>query len=506
MRSCCAVILFTSLLMLGCATSSPLNSQSGAINQVGSTIPNIARSSREAVETEPERLPLEVAQVTFLQDAEDEENPKLNVEISDAEKSDNPKLDQLDTDSDDEAATRGTVDFGEQLTSQFQSSLSLESIESAALNANPAIAELTAQLESLRGKHTQSGLPPNPIVGVRGNDIFEESTLGRYGVFFGREVIRGNKLQYAQSVVCAEMQVLQQQLTTMQVRLLTDVHQRYYDVLVAQEKVVLADKLVEISDNAVEVSERLFEAEEVARTAVLQAKLEQQNAKVIQLRASNEQLAARRKLAALIGEPDLPATHVSGSARKMIELDDFEFWYDELVANSPEIAALFSDVERARRELDRQRVEPIANMTWQTTLDYDTVSDNIIGGFQVGWQIPTLNKNQGAIYEAQYNVVAAERKAEKKALDLRQRLALAYELYLDAKLQIDAYDAEIIPSAQETLELFLEGYKQGETDVLQLLTVQRTYFQTNLAYLESLRQMWRQSVEVRGMLLKGSLD
>ena len=120
--------------------------------------------------------------------------------------------------------------------------------------------------------------------------------------------------------------------------------------------------------------------------------------------------------------------------------------------------------------------------------------------------IPTLNRNQGAIHQARHQIVAAERRAEKKALNLRQRLAAAYEDYLDAKLQIDAYDTDIIPKAKETLELVTKGYQQGETDFLQLLTAQRTYSQINLTYLARLQQLWRQNVEIKGMLLSGSLE
>jgi cobalt-zinc-cadmium efflux system outer membrane protein len=120
--------------------------------------------------------------------------------------------------------------------------------------------------------------------------------------------------------------------------------------------------------------------------------------------------------------------------------------------------------------------------------------------------IPTLNRNQGAIHQARHRIIAAERRAEKKALDLRQRLASAYESYLDAKLQVDAYDAEIIPKAKQTLDLVTKGYQEGEVDFLQLLTAQRTYSQINLTYLQQLQQAWRQTVAIKGMLLSDSLS
>ena len=384
---------------------------------------------------------------------------------------------------------------------------SLAQLEQVALATNPAVAEVQAEIESLRGKLTQAGLPPNPTVGIVGSDINEDGISGgRYGVYFGREIVRGNKLGYSRSVVCAEIEVAEQRLAVIQQRLLTDVRQRYYDLLVAQETVTMAEELVKISQNAVDVSQRLLEAKEAAQTSVLQSEIELQNASVVKRQAENQRLAARRKLAGLLGEAELSLDYVDGNVRELLAIADFEQSFDEVVNSSPEIAALFAEVEQKRRQLQREIVEPIPNVTWQTTLQYDVFGNDIIPGFQIGMPIPTLNRNQGAIHQARHQIIAAERRAEKKALDLRQRLASAYENYLDAKLQVDAFDSEIIPKAKQTLDLVNKGYREGEIDFLQLLTAQRTYSQINLTYLQGLKQLWRQHVEIQGLLLSGSLE
>ncbi len=383
---------------------------------------------------------------------------------------------------------------------------SLDQIEQMALATSPAVSEVRAEIESLRGKLTQAGLPPNPTAGINGDDINEDGGSGRYGVYFGREIVRGNKLGLSRSVVCAEIAAAEQRLVVIEQRLFTDVRQAYYDLLVAQETIVMTEELVRISQNAVDVSKQLVEAKEAARTSVLQSELELQNALVVNRRAENQRLAARRKLAGLLGEAELSLDYVDGNAREILELQDFEQSFDELVNGSPEVAALFAEVEQKRRQLARACVEAIPNVTWQTTLQYGTVTEDLVAGFQIGMPIPTIDRNQGAIYQARHEIVAAERRTEKRVLDLRQRLASAYERYLDARLQVDAYESEIKPKAKETLDLVTQGYQQGEIDFLQLLTAQRTYSQINLTYLEQLQLAWRQNIEIKGMLLSGSLE
>jgi len=55
------------------------------------------------------------------------------------------------------------------------------------------------------------------------------------------------------------------------------------------------------------------------------------------------------------------------------------------------------------------------------------------------------------------------------------------------------------------LELVSEGYRAGEFDFLQVLTVQRTYFEANLAYVDALTDLWRSIVTLRGLLLTDGL-
>ena len=382
----------------------------------------------------------------------------------------------------------------------------LPDYEQFALATNPAVAELDAEIESLRGKLNQAGLPPNPVVGINGEDINEDGGAGQYGVYFGRQIVRGNKLGLSRSVVCAEIKAAEQRREVVIQRLLTDVRQAFFNLLIVLKRVETTKQLVEISEQAVATSEILVEAEEVAQTSLLQAKLELLNVKVLFQQAENRKLGAERQLAALIGEAELPFDSIVGDIHSFFELDDFENSYDQLVNSSPEIAALFADVEQQRRNLCRQIAEPIPNVTWQSTLQFDTFTDDVVAGFQIGIPIPTLNQNEGAIHQARHKIHSAERRVERKALDLRQQLAKAYQDYIDAQIQVEAFENEIIPQARKAVNFISDAYREGETSFLQWLTAQRTYSQTQLTYLGQLQTLWERHWDLKGMLLSGSLQ
>lgn len=382
----------------------------------------------------------------------------------------------------------------------------LQDFEQFALATHPAVAEVDAEIESLRGKLMQAGLPPNPVVGINGEDINQDGEAGRYGVFFGRQVVRGNKLDLSRAVVCAEIETAQRRRDVIVQKLTTNVRIAFYKLLIAQERIKAIEKLVEISRRAVSTSEKLVEADEIARTALLQAELELRNTQVILRQAENQRLGAQRQLAAFVGKSELTTQSVVGDVRSFGNLDDFENTYDQLINSSPELESLFAEIKTKRRNLNRQIAEPIPNVTWQSTLQFDDASDDLVAGFQIGMPIPTLNRNEGAIHQATQEIVSAERRAEKKVLQLRQRLVTAYQDYIDAQIQVEAFENEIIPKAQETVDLVSTAYQQGELPFLQWLTVQRTFSQTQLTYLNQLQSLWERRWVIKGMLLSGSLS
>jgi cobalt-zinc-cadmium efflux system outer membrane protein len=84
-------------------------------------------------------------------------------------------------------------------------------------------------------------------------------------------------------------------------------------------------------------------------------------------------------------------------------------------------------------------------------------------------------------------------------------MAHTFQQYANARFEVQKYSGEILPKAKQTLDLVTRGYRQGEVGYLDQLTAQRTYFQTNISYIEALRELWRGTISIEGLLLQGSL-
>lgn len=387
-----------------------------------------------------------------------------------------------------------------------EETLSLGELEATAMANNPAMAEATANIQALQGRYYQAGLGNNPTAGYVASEVGNEGEGGQQGIYLGQEFIRGNKLGLSQAVVAQEIRQAQQRLESARLRTQTDVRLGHFEVLVAQRRQEIAAQLADNSAQAVKSVDALLKAEEASGVDLLQAEIETQTAEVLVQNAETNLEGAWRRLAAVLGDPTLPRARVAGDLEDPLQLAQYETIVARTVSASPQLAAAYAEVDRNRWAIERARAEGVPNVTAQGQLQYDFSTDDTIAGVQVGLPLPIYNWNQGGVQEAMGDYRASQQAARRLELSLERQLAQSYQDYVTARQRVERYAAEILPRAERTLNLTRTGYSSGEFPFQQLLTVQRTYFQTNLAYLDSLSEMGIAGRRMNGLLLSDSLQ
>lgn len=400
----------------------------------------------------------------------------------------------------------GAVESVEPQSLPSADGLTVDVLEQMAISNNPSIGQANARIRALRGKWVQVGLAPNPTVGYVGAEIGNEGNSGQQGGFIGQNFITAQKLQRNRAVVAAEINRAEQQLAAMHRRVQTDVRQGYYVALLAQRRVELASELVQLTTKAVDASKSLLDAEEIPLAGLLQTEVQQQNAQVLLRTAQNGLTRAWRQLSTVVGGSEMPVQLLVGDASELPELLDWEQQHARLQSESPEVSAAMANVQRARRVLSRACVEAVPNINTQLIVQYDDSTDYTVAGVQIGLPIPIWNRNQGGIRQAQAQVTEAARNVERVELRLNQQLANSFRQYSDAHITASTYASDILPRAQRTFELVQGGYTQGEVGYLDLLAAQRTFSQTNLAYLDALGSLWQSYLQIEGLLLDSSLS
>jgi len=384
--------------------------------------------------------------------------------------------------------------------------LTLAELEQLALGNNPTLVQAQAAITAAHGNWTQVGLYPNPQAGYQASEVGNDGKAGQQGAYVSQRFVTAGKLDLNRNTANYEITSANNDYETQQYRVLTSVRMGYYDVLIAQQRIELAKQLLTLSEKGVKVAEALVAAQQSAKVDLLQARVEANNSKVVLRQAVNDKKGALQRLESLIGSEQIQLSHLAGPWEPTPEKLTFSEVLANIQASSPELSAANANFYRAQAALQRARVQPTPDILTQLGAQYDYSSQYAIAGIQIGANLPLFNKNQGNIQIAQSELVAASRDIDRVQLDLKNRLADTMQAYNSSKYEMERYSKEIIPDAKLSLELVTSGYEKGEFGYNRLLTAQRTYFQTNIAYLEAVQAWWAAKLQIDGLLLSGGLN
>lgn len=382
----------------------------------------------------------------------------------------------------------------------------LDELTEIALANNPTLVQAVADVQAARGNWVQVGLYPNPSMAYLGNQIGDQSRAGQQGGYIEQEFVRGRKLPLNREVAAREIAIAEQRLVAQRMRVVNDVKIQFYNTLVAQRMLHISQDLVGIGERGYKAANDMLEAKETGRIDVLQARIEVNNARIGVTNAQNRADAAWRRLASLVGMPGMEPSVVTGDLLADMPAFTWEGAIGRMLTESPELAATRIGVDRAVRALRRARAEPTPNVTVQAGPQYDFGTGDTVTNVNASLPIPIFNYNQGNIRKAEAEVRSARAEVARKELELTTRLAANFERYANAQNQVIKYQKEILPDATEALKMVTNAYRAGESSFLVLLTAQRTYFYTNMAYYTAVQDLWETSVTIDGLLLTDSLQ
>ena len=384
--------------------------------------------------------------------------------------------------------------------------LTLTALEELALRNNPTLRQAAALVDQAQGNWLQSGLYPNPTAGYVASEIGNEGEAGQHGVFVSQDVVTADKLKLNRVSQSWDVERARWQAEAQRQRVLNAVRVRYYTLLGAQQTVTVAEQLSGTARQGVEIAEQLLGAQQTPRTDVLQAQVDLNSVQLLLRTSRRQEEAARRDLAAVVGVAELPPGPLSGSLSDDVGPADYEADWQRLEATSPVLQAARAQVARARAQLRRAQVEPVPDVQLQGSVQQDFATDSTVFGAQVGVTLPVFNRNQGNIAAAAAEVRRASENVARVQLALRQQLAEAHRRYEVARAQVEVYRDEILPNAQQTLQLTTEAYRAGELDFLRVLTARRTFIQARVNFIAALTELRVVRTEVEGLLLTGGLD
>ena len=381
--------------------------------------------------------------------------------------------------------------------------LTLDELTRRAIAGHPRLGRATFAVEAARGRLTQAGLYPNPVFGFTADELGDRTgPMGILAPLVSQEVVLGGKLGLSQAVAAREVDQATLNLLAERYALVGSVRATFYETLALKERAAILADLVKLADQAVELGRKSFEAKQIARLDLVQLEVEAERLRAEAEAVERELPAAVRRLTAVVGDPRLPASVVSGTLDRPLPEYELERAKEAVLAGHPEVLSARVAVDRARAAVRRAEAEVVPNVT--LSAGYTRQNQNRSNDWAAGVSVPLVlwNRNQGNIRAAQADLGAAAQEVGRVEADLAARLAQAFQTYAAARKRAERYTGAILPRAEETYKLSLEAFKGGQFEYLRVLQAQRAVAEARVELNRALGEAWRAAGEISGLLLE----
>jgi outer membrane protein, heavy metal efflux system len=381
-----------------------------------------------------------------------------------------------------------------------------------ALRDNPEIGALRADVEAARGRVTQAGLRPNPMLELGGQKAISPDYNLNIGVTLPLE-LNGRK-EGRVGVAEREMEMKRAQVADRERRLRAEVRTKIGDLLAARRDVQVTDDLLGINREAL-----WLVGERARRGAIPPLEESLLLVEVNRLEAQRQMLESRvevfglelKALAALPAETPLA---VRGDLTELPSAPDRGSAVARALAERPDVLTARADAATARarilKELAEGRWDASVSVGYQrqdfgfsglsgiaSNGSLQPIQDafNYFGG-GVTITLPVRNRNQGNVAAARAEASAADRRVDLAQLVIRQEVDSAFAQNDAAQRALEIYTRGVRDVARRNLETVRKSYDLGRTTLLDVIAEQRRYIEIEVGYTEALKRVYSAAVEI----------
>jgi len=356
--------------------------------------------------------------------------------------------------------------------------LRLRDVLALALARSPELGAYAARVRAAEAGELQAGLRPNPLLGLRAEDIGvsgQSSGIDRAEMTLelGQLIELGGKRAARLALAAHGRDAAAWDREIARIDVLARAANAFTRVLVAQEQVVLAEESVRLARDVVATVSMRVRAGSTSSVEQTKAEVAVASGRVELDEARHELEISRRELAASWGATTVRFVRALGSLEQLTPeppLEQIEARIDE----SPNVARWATELLERQAAVDLERARAVPDVT--ASGGYRRLFDPDENTFVVGVTVPlpVLNRNQGAILAAEQRV--AEARSDRATTRLRVLSALdeAHHVLITARARIATLDADVLPGARQAFATLNDGYREGRFDYIEVLDAQRT--------------------------------
>lgn len=369
-------------------------------------------------------------------------------------------------------------------------SLTLREAAALALMHNPRLAMASIERRAAAARELQASLWRNPEVDVEIESLAGSGDMSGFDgaettVSLGQLIELGGKRAKRTQVAALDVELAEWDFEARRLDTLQQMTQAFVRVLGAQERLALAEQLRGLSAQAQAAVAQRVEAGKDSAVENLRADVVMSKSRIELRKAAQALASARQNLAAVWGARTASFDEAAGEfyiVPSVPSLSDV----NEILASNPDVARWAVEHRQRRAALDLEKAQATPDITVAAGVQRFEESDDSAFIVGLALPIPLFDRNQGGIEEATANLAKARKQQQAVEIELRAELGEAWNALTAAHDEVQILRDEVLPKAEQAFEAAQQGYHEGKFDYLYVLDTQRTFFETQVQYIDAI--------------------
>ena len=268
----------------------------------------------------------------------------------------------------------------------------------------------------------------------------------------------------------------------------------YTDLAALQEKAHLYQQVMRNYDKLMDATRKQLEVGAISVTESIRLESEYLAVKTEALTNRNEREKVMADLRMLLRMPEDTTFYVEQKIPIIAQDFDLRILTEQATTIRPDIQVKKFDLKYQQRNLKLQKsiAVPDVKLAYQPR---DRGSNYVrpYQGFNVEFNIPLFDRNQGDIKAAEYNVAKSNLQYEQIENQVRNEVVAAYNRYKNSNTGLANYSPELLDRLTQLNQSTNENFQKRNISLLQFIDYQRIFILTNTQLIE-LKQQYLNNV------------
>jgi cobalt-zinc-cadmium efflux system outer membrane protein len=263
----------------------------------------------------------------------------------------------------------------------------------------------------------------------------------------------------------------------------------YSDLAALQEKAMLYQQVMRNYDKLMAATRKQLEVGAISVTEALRLESEYLAVKTEALTNINERESVMKDLRILLRMPEDTTFYVEQKVPIIAQEFDIKTLTEQAATIRPDLLVRKADIKYQERNLKLQRSAgvPDIKLAYQPR---DRGSNYVrpYQGFNVEFNIPLFDRNQGEIKAAEYSVAKSNLQFEQIENQVRNEVVAAYNRYKNSNAGLVNYSPELLDRLKDLNKSTNENFQKRNISLLQFIDYQRIFILTNTQLIELKQQ------------------